>query len=188
MSSSGSSGIGPPGGDSRRSHHQQYAPGHYQTEYAADGHRGRPATSEQQYYGPRTGAREDTRRTATGMYSEEPRKSGSEKSKQARHNQSDGRSPPDGGGGGGGGGSGRHGDTSYKSSRPTQPPPIEGSYAPTTGQMRSGHLEIDSLYSGSADAIQVNSMNAPNNSTVQCGCENIDCPFCNLMMSVQMKQ
>jgi len=34
--------------------------------------------------------------------------------------------------------------------------------------------------------LQVNSMNAPNNSTMQCGCENIDCPFCNQMMSIQM--
>ena len=50
-----------------------------------------------------------------------------------------------------------------------------------------GHLEVDTLYgSGGAGGYTVNSMNAPNNSTVQCGCENIDCPFCNLMMSVQM--
>lgn len=56
--------------------------------------------------------------------------------------------------------------------------------------MRSGHIEVDTLYgSGGSGAQQmtVNSMNAPNNSTMQCGCENIDCPFCNLMMSVQMK-
>ena len=59
--------------------------------------------------------------------------------------------------------------------------------APTTGEMRSGHIEVDSLYgSGTAAGLTVNAMNAPNNSTVQCGCENIDCPFCNLMMSVQM--
>ena len=31
-------------------------------------------------------------------------------------------------------------------------------------------------------------MNAPNNSTMQCGCENIDCPFCNLMISVQSQE
>lgn len=30
----------------------------------------------------------------------------------------------------------------------------------------------------------VNLINAPNNSTLQCGCENINCPFCNLMMSI----
>ena len=60
-------------------------------------------------------------------------------------------------------------------------------YAPTTGQFRSGHIEVDTLYSGQDPGqVRVNSMNAPNNSTMQCGCENIDCPFCNLMTSVQM--
>lgn len=59
--------------------------------------------------------------------------------------------------------------------------------APTTGELRSGHLEVDSLYGpGNARTLTVNSMNAPNNSTMQCGCENIDCPFCNQMMSIQM--
>lgn len=58
--------------------------------------------------------------------------------------------------------------------------------APTTGEIRSGHIEVDTLYGGGAGQLRVNSMNAPNNSTMQCGCENIDCPFCNLMMSVQM--
>ena len=51
---------------------------------------------------------------------------------------------------------------------------------------RSGHIEVGTLYGGGDQQLQVNSMNAPNNSTMQCGCENIDCPFCNLMMSVQM--
>ena len=52
--------------------------------------------------------------------------------------------------------------------------------------MRSGHIEVDSLYGGGGGApMVVNSMNAPNNSTLQCGCENIDCPFCNQMMSIQ---
>merc|ERR1719376_274750 len=63
------------------------------------------------------------------------------------------------------------------------------SYAPTTGQLRSGHIEVDTLYaggSGDGRELTVNSMNAPNNSTMQCGCENIDCPFCNQMMSIQM--
>lgn len=58
--------------------------------------------------------------------------------------------------------------------------------APTTGEIRSGHIEVDSLYGGAGGQLTVNAMNAPNNSTMQCGCENIDCPFCNLMMSVQM--
>lgn len=59
--------------------------------------------------------------------------------------------------------------------------------ATTTGQFRSGHIEVDSLYgSGDNKGLTVNAMNAPNNSTMQCGCENIDCPFCNQMMSIQM--
>merc|ERR1712223_2080708 len=59
--------------------------------------------------------------------------------------------------------------------------------AGVTGEYRSGHIEVDTLYGQQGAApLQVNSMNAPNNSTMQCGCENIDCPFCNLMMSVQM--
>jgi len=51
---------------------------------------------------------------------------------------------------------------------------------------KSGHMEINSLYSGDSGQLTVNSMNAPNNSTLQCGCENIDCPFCNQMLSIQM--
>ena len=57
-----------------------------------------------------------------------------------------------------------------------------------TGQMKSGHVELHSLYGGNSGLVQVNAMNAPNDSTLQCGCENIDCPFCNLMTSVEMKQ
>ncbi len=34
-------------------------------------------------------------------------------------------------------------------------------------------------------AVTVNVVNAPNNSTTQCGCENINCPFCNLMLSIE---
>ena len=31
----------------------------------------------------------------------------------------------------------------------------------------------------------INVLNAPNSSTLQCGCENITCPFCNLMLSIE---
>ncbi|TRY70459.1 hypothetical protein TCAL_17334 [Tigriopus californicus] len=81
----------------------------------------------------------------------------------------------------------------YSSNEPQTPQscmPTGGTVAPTTGQLRSGHIEVDTLYgNGGAGSAQltVNAMNAPNNSTMQCGCENIDCPFCNLMLSVQMK-
>ena len=60
--------------------------------------------------------------------------------------------------------------------------PIERQYRHTGGQTYS------TLYGGNSAPVQVNAMNAPNNSTIQCGCENIDCPFCNLMLSVEMKQ
>jgi len=62
----------------------------------------------------------------------------------------------------------------------------QSGHSGVTGEYRSGHMEVGSLYGGGDQQLQVNSMNAPNNSTMQCGCENIDCPFCNLMMSVQM--
>jgi len=79
------------------------------------------------------------------------------------------------------GGAGSQPQPQRSSGRGVQP------YAPTTGQFRSGHIEVDTLYSGQDPGqVRVNSMNAPNNSTMQCGCENIDCPFCNLMTSVQM--
>ena len=56
--------------------------------------------------------------------------------------------------------------------------------------VRSGHLEFGTLYAANdsrvgRQALQVNVLNAPNNSTVQCGCENINCPFCNLIMSIE---
>ena len=58
----------------------------------------------------------------------------------------------------------------------------------STGQMRSGHVELDSLFGGNSGRFQVNAMNDPNNSTIQCGCENIDCPYCNIMTSIGMNQ
>ena len=69
----------------------------------------------------------------------------------------------------------------YNSNATSSEAQIERQYRPTGGQMRT-------LYGGTLDAVKVNAMNAPNNSTTQCGCENIDCPFCNLMLSVEMKQ
>ena len=52
----------------------------------------------------------------------------------------------------------------------------------------SGHQELNTLFASNDTVtapITVNVCNAPNNSTVQCGCENINCPFCNLMMSIE---
>ena len=54
--------------------------------------------------------------------------------------------------------------------------------------VRSGHQDLNTLYASNdvtTGPITVNLCNAPNNSTVQCGCENINCPFCNLMMSIE---
>ena len=54
--------------------------------------------------------------------------------------------------------------------------------------VRSGHYELDTLYASNdvvTGPITVNVCNAPNNSTLQCGCENINCPFCNLMLSIE---
>ncbi|CAB4058310.1 unnamed protein product [Lepeophtheirus salmonis] len=55
--------------------------------------------------------------------------------------------------------------------------------------IRSGHLEYNTMYAsndcGLTGPVTVNVVNAPNNSTMQCGCENINCPFCNLMLSIE---
>ena len=56
--------------------------------------------------------------------------------------------------------------------------------------VRSGHLELDTIFASNdsevgRQPITVNVVNAPNNSTVQCGCDNINCPFCNLILSIQ---
>lgn len=56
--------------------------------------------------------------------------------------------------------------------------------------VRSGHIELSTLYASNdtevgRQPITVNVVNAPNNSTLQCGCENISCPFCNLILSIE---
>ena len=54
--------------------------------------------------------------------------------------------------------------------------------------IRSGHHELNTLYASNdvvTGPVMVNVCNAPNNSTMQCGCENINCPFCNLMLSIE---
>ena len=54
--------------------------------------------------------------------------------------------------------------------------------------IRSGHLELNTQFATNdqqTGPITVNVLNAPNNSTLQCGCENINCPFCNLMLSIE---
>jgi len=53
--------------------------------------------------------------------------------------------------------------------------------------VRSGHMDYNTLYASNDQEtgdLTVNLINAPNDSTLQCGCENINCPFCNLMMSI----
>ena len=56
--------------------------------------------------------------------------------------------------------------------------------------VRSGHIELNTIYASNdsevgRQPITVNVVNAPNNSTLQCGCENISCPFCNLILSIE---
>ena len=179
------SGTGPPGEHTGYSHHHQYTSAQYHTGDRSERHQGRSTAASAPHCAARAREREDTRRNASGKYSEEYKHSGTDKEKHVRYHQSEGRPPPEGGAMFGGGGSG-HSDT-YNSSR-SDLPHLYRPYAPMTGQMRSGHLELDSLYGGPSEPVQVNSMNAPNNSTVQCGCENIDCQFCNLMLSMQMKE
>merc|ERR1712130_444062 len=60
----------------------------------------------------------------------------------------------------------------------------ENSYA--AEPLRSAQMDYTNLYDSSAiqGGTTVNLMNAPNDSTLQCGCENINCPFCNLMLSI----
>jgi len=54
--------------------------------------------------------------------------------------------------------------------------------------VRSGHIEFDTLWASNdvqTNQPTINVLNAPNSSTLQCGCENITCPFCNLMLSIE---
>ena len=54
----------------------------------------------------------------------------------------------------------------------------------------SGHAEIGTLYEANnvvyPESVCVNLMNAPGNSTTQCDCGHINCPFCNLMMNLEL--
>ena len=177
MSHSGNSGVGPPSGDHGRNHYHQYGSGSYPSGDGSNRQHARSPGVEQQYYAPRQGERDshEARRTHSGKYPEDYRRSHSDKDRQgSRHSQSHRQSDS------------RSAHQSHHQQPQQQQQQQQQPYAPTTGQMRSGHLELDSLYSGDSGPVQVNSMNAPNNSTVQCGCENIDCPFCNLTLSIQM--
>merc|ERR1712013_393811 len=52
----------------------------------------------------------------------------------------------------------------------------------------SGHQDFNSLYAANdteQQSFTVNTLGAPNNSTTVCGCENINCPFCNIVMSIK---
>lgn len=56
--------------------------------------------------------------------------------------------------------------------------------------VRSGHQDIGTLYAPNnvtyPENISINLVNAPDNSTMQCGCGHINCPLCNLMMSLEL--
>ena len=56
--------------------------------------------------------------------------------------------------------------------------------------VRSGHLELNPLWASNdskvgRQPVSVNMVNAPNASTIQCGCDMIGCPMCNLMLSIE---
>jgi len=54
----------------------------------------------------------------------------------------------------------------------------------------SGHQDFNSLYAANdteQQSFTVNTLGAPNNSTTVCGCDNINCPFCNIVMSMRNK-
>jgi len=55
----------------------------------------------------------------------------------------------------------------------------------------SGHKDFNSLYASNDTVTQsftVNPLGAPNNSTTMCGCENINCPFCNIVESMKNRE
>lgn len=68
--------------------------------------------------------------------------------------------------------------------------PTDATFVPRYAKddiVRSGHMDYNTLYASNEHEtgdLTVNLINAPNDSTLQCGCENINCPFCNLMMSI----
>lgn len=68
--------------------------------------------------------------------------------------------------------------------------PTDATFVPKYAKediVRSGHMDYNTLYATNEQEtgdLTVNLINAPNDSTLQCGCENINCPFCNLMMSI----
>jgi len=54
----------------------------------------------------------------------------------------------------------------------------------------SGHQNIGTLFAPNnmtyPESISINLLNAPGDSTVQCDCGHINCPFCNLMMNLEL--
>ena len=54
----------------------------------------------------------------------------------------------------------------------------------------SGYPGFETVYARNEStvlrqAVTVNVVNAPNDSTLQCGCENINCPLCNFNLNLQ---
>ncbi len=97
------------------------------------------------------------------------------------------------GGGGGGNGSGGSNASSGHGST-THIHAISGLNASSTdvreNTVRSGHQSIRTLYEANnvvyPESFSINLMNAPDNSTTQCDCGHINCPFCNLMMNLEL--
>lgn len=74
--------------------------------------------------------------------------------------------------------------------RPRLPDEVLKNSAVRDDLVISGHKDFNSLYA-SNDTVQqsftVNILGAPNDSTTTCGCDNINCPFCNLVTSIRKR-
>jgi len=58
------------------------------------------------------------------------------------------------------------------------------------GIVQSGHLEFQSLYATNdmvTPSFTINRLGAPNDSTMMCGCDNISCPFCNIVENIKQQ-
>ena len=146
---------------------QQYVTMPHHSVERFDKQKGPHSTSKQKEYVPKIAGGENGGASVAADYHGQYHKSNLKQEKKVRHGKREGRSLKAQGG---------------------------RSYETTVSLDMSSYTGVDSLYSDSGlraqptGPVQVNSMNAPNNSTVQCGCENIDCQFCNLTLSVEMMQ
>lgn len=66
---------------------------------------------------------------------------------------------------------------------------LDAELGPGASHIKSGHKEIERIFSSDEDKIgsfHLNDLNCPNSSTTQCGCGLISCPCCNLLMNLEI--